>query len=172
MSTAIAKQPTTETSSINIVRPSSIFDDMNRLMERIEKRAFSLFENRGGANGSAFDDWFRAESELVKAAPVEIEEKDRDVIVRAEVPGFEAKELSIQAERDGLSIYGKSEKKKEAEHKGKRYYSEISSSEICRHISLPSNVDPDKVTATLDKGILEIKLPKASAPKLVEVKAA
>ncbi len=169
MTTAITKQPEAK---VHIVQPSSIFDEMNRLIARIEERAFSMFEQRGEANGSAFDDWTRAESELVRTAQVNIDEKEHELLVRAEVPGFEANELSIQAEPEGLSIYGKSEKKKETREKGEPYYSEVSSNEIYRHVSLPSRVDADKVTASLNKGILEVKLPKAAAKKAVEVKAA
>jgi HSP20 family protein len=153
-------------------RPLSIFEEMDQMMEKIEKRAFGLFQERGSRDGTSLDDWFRAEAELVRVAPVEIEERDNEVIVRAEVPGFEAKELSVRADPYGLCIYGKSEQKTEADKKGHRHYSEISSNEVCRHVGLPTNINPDKASASLDKGLLEIKLPKAAPPKLVEIKTA
>lgn len=167
MSTTLVKEATP-----NIARPLSIFEEMDRLMEKIQNRAFGLFQQRGSAPGFTLDDWFQAESELVKTAPIEIEEKDSEVIVKAEVPGFDAKELSIRAEPGGLCIYGKSEKKTESDKKGNRHYSEISSSEVCRRVSLPINVNPEKASAHLDKGVLEIKLPKAAPPRLVEIKTA
>lgn len=170
MSNSLVNQSIPTGSNIKIARPLSIFEEMDRLMQKIENRAFSLFQERGSTDGFALNDWFRAESEMVKAAPIEMEEKDNEVIVRAEVPGFETKELSIRADAQNLSIYGKVEKKTEPTKK--QHYSEISTNEVFRNISLPVNVDPDKATARLDKGVLEIRLPKAAAPKLVEIKPA
>lgn len=172
MSTSLVNQSIPTGSNIKIARPLSIFEEMDRLMQKIENRAFSLFQERGYNDGFALNDWFRAESELVKAAPIEMEEKSNEVIIRAEVPGFEAKELSIRTDAQNLSIYGKIEKKTEADPTKKQRYSEISINEVFRNISLPVNVDPNKATARLDKGVLEIKLPKAAAPKLVEIKTA
>lgn len=171
MSTALANQPT-KPADLKVARPLSIFEEMDRLMEKVEQRAFELFKGRGSGDGFDMSDWFRAESELVKATPIEVEEKDNEVIVRAEVPGFEAKELSIRAEPQSLSIYGKLERKTEADQGKKQHYSEISTNEVFRNISLPININPDKAIARLDKGVLEITLPKAAPPKLVEVKAA
>ncbi len=45
-------------------------------------------------------------------------------------------------------------------------------SELSRRIDLPSAIDPDKVSAHLAKGVLELTLPKAAPPKKIEVKAA
>ena len=79
-----------------LMAPSSISEEMDRLTAEIEKRAFSLFQERGGGDGFALSDWFRAESEFVHPAPTEVKEKE--VVIQAEVPGFELKELSISAE--------------------------------------------------------------------------
>jgi len=170
MSTELAKEPVASSSNTDVGRSVSVFDEMDRIMERIERRAFNLFKERGSTSNSAIDDWFRAESELLKPARVEIKEKEDEVIVRAQVPGFEAKELSVHAEPNRICIYGKSEKKTESDKKGDSHDSEMSSSEVCRYVSLPTNVNPEKASASLDKGVLEIRLPKTSAPKLVEVK--
>ena len=172
MSTALEKETAPSTITAGMPQPLSIFEEMERMMKKIEDRAFSLFKERGSVGGSPLEDWFRAESELVKTAPVEVEEQDHEIVVRAEVPGFEVKELSVKVEPYDLCIYGKSEKKTETNKKEKHYYSEISSSEVCRHISLPAAVDPDKASASLDKGVLEVKLPKAAPAKLIDVKKA
>jgi HSP20 family protein len=171
MATALVNQKAENKKQISMTRPISIFEEMDRLMRRVEERAFNLFEERGGGDGFALSDWFRAEHELVKTMPIQVEETEKELIVRAEVPGFEAKELTIQAEADSLSVFGKVEKKTESEKGAKEHYSEISSNEVYREISLPSRVNPEKATAHLEKGVLEIHLAKAAPPQVVEIKA-
>ena len=170
MATALVNQKAQGKGQLSIAKPMSIFEEMDQWMRRIEERAFSLFQERGGGNGFALGDWFKAEHELLKPMPIRVEETDNEVIVHAEVPGFEAKELSIRAEPDSISVRGKAEKKK-SEKGAKESYSEISTNEVYRAISLPAHVNPDKANAHLEKGVLEIRLAKAAPPKTVEIKA-
>ncbi len=176
MSTMLAKEAPEKTPRPRLMAPLSIFEEMDRLAADIEKRAFSLFEQRGGGDGFALDDWFRAESEFVHPTPIEIKENEKEVVIQAEVPGFELKELSISAEPYSVCIYGKSEKReqeKKEEKKGTlQHYSEIRGTEILRQVSLPAAINPENATARLEKGVLEIRLPKASPPKLIEIKSA
>ena len=174
MSTLVTERPLSRA----MPAPLSIFEEMDRLTRQIRDRAFGLFQERGGIDGFDQGDWIRAESELLKPIPIEVEEQDKEIIVRAEVPGFDARDLSVTAEPYGLRIYGKVEKrgeeqKKEEAKKGAlRHYTEISSNEILRQVTLPSAINPDKAVAHLNKGILELHLPKAAPPKLIEVKSA
>lgn len=176
MSTMLAKEAPEKTPRPRLMTPLSIFEEMDRLAAEIEKRAFSLFEQRGCGDGFALSDWFRAESELLHSAPIEVNENEKEIVIRAEVPGFELKELSISAEPYGVRIYSKSERReqeKSEENKGTlRHYSEICGSEVLRQVSLPAAINPENATARLEKGVLEIHLPKASPPKLIEIKSA
>jgi HSP20 family molecular chaperone IbpA len=52
----------------------------------IAQRTFGLFQQRGGADGRDLEDWFRAESELLKPVPIEISESNDTYTIRAEVP--------------------------------------------------------------------------------------
>jgi HSP20 family protein len=169
MATALVNQKAQSKGQISLTRPSSIFEEVDRLMRRIEERAFNLFEQRGGGDGFALSDWFRAEQELVKAMPIQVEETEHEVVVHAEVPGFEAKELTVRAAPDSLFVYGKVEKKAESAKGAKRHYSEMRSNEVYREIWLPSRINPDKTTAHLEKGVLEIHLAKATLPRVVEI---
>ncbi|HVC90196.1 MAG TPA: Hsp20/alpha crystallin family protein [Acidobacteriaceae bacterium] len=176
MSTMLAKEAPEKALRPSLMAPLSIFEEMDRLAAEIEKKAFSLFQQRGGSDGFALSDWFRAESEFLHPTPIEVKEDEKEVVIKAEVPGFELKELSISAEPYGIRIYGKSEKReqeKKEEKKGTvRHYSEISGTEVLRQVSLPAAINPENATARLEKGVLEIHLPKAAPPKLIEIKSA
>jgi HSP20 family protein len=87
---------------------------------------------------------------------LEVKETEKEVIVRAEVPGFEAKDLDVEFRNNRLVI--KAKKKHEAEVKEKGY----ECAEHCyeRFVELPVEVDPAKVEATYRNGVLEVHLPK------------
>ena len=171
MSTALAVKPTSSgRTMIKFPESQNIFEQMEALSTQIAQRAFNIFRDRGGFDGRDLDDWFRAEAELLKPVPIELSESDDSFTVRAEVPGFDPKEITVQVEPTSVYIHGKSEHKKE-EKKGKEIkYSEVSASELSRRIDLPGMVNPDKVSAHLNKGVLELTLPKAAPPKTIEVK--
>jgi HSP20 family protein len=143
---------------------------MNELYDKIARRAFSMFEHDGHVHGHDMEHWLESESEFLTPVPVELTETDTEFTVRAEVPGFNEKELEIVAQPDRLFITGKTEKKSE-EKKRKTIYSEISANEIFRSFSLPAEIDPDKVNAVLKNGVLEISIHKAKPAEKVTVLA-
>jgi HSP20 family protein len=91
--------------------------------------------------------------------------------VRAEVPGFADNEIKIKVEPQRLVISGLSEKTAE-EKKGQTLFSEFRSNKFCRELRLPAEVEPDKTTAVLRNGVLELVFAKAaeSNPVAVEIK--
>ncbi len=143
---------------------------MTELYDNIAQRAFSFFEDEGWIHGHDLDHWLKAEAEFVTPISFELSETETELAVRAEVPGFSEKDLEIGVEPRRLFIKGKVEKKTE-EKKKKTIYSETASSEIFRSISLPSDIDPEKVTAVLKNGVLEITMAKAVPAKKVAVTA-
>jgi HSP20 family protein len=119
------------------------------------------------------DDWVKAESQLLHPVHVRIAESDEALTVKAEVPGFEAKDLQINVEPRRLTLSGKKETKEE-QKKGKAVYQEQCSNEILRVIDLPAKVDTSKAAATLKNDILELLMPKSDVVKAtrIEVKFA
>lgn len=87
---------------------------------------------------------------------LDMEEKDKEVIIRAEMPGFDAADLDVRVVGDLLTIRAehKTEKGKEGEEKAERY------AKMSRSVTLPPNTETDKVEATYRNGILELKMPK------------
>jgi HSP20 family protein len=85
------------------------------------------------------------------------------------VPGCKAEDVDIAVHGNTLSITG--EKKQEQEKKEKGYYHiERSYGSFRRELTLPADVETDKVEAVCKDGVLSIKLPKAEKAKAIKVK--
>lgn len=165
---ATAMQPAKTTTVAKQTETENTFDRLQQTYDSIAKRAFEIFDNNGRWFGHDLSDWLEAESELLHPVHLEIAETDEALTVRAEVPGFTAKDLDIQVEGNRLTIAGKHESKEESK-KGKTVYSERCAKEILRSVYLPSAVDGSKVNATLKDGVLSIELPKAPHAKSVRI---
>ena len=93
------------------------------------------------------------------APRVDTAETDTAYEVTAELPGCDEKDVKIALEGDMLSISG--EKKAEREEKKKDYVmTERSYGSLRRAFTLPDNVDPEKIAAKFEKGVLKVTLPK------------
>lgn len=165
----IAKEPTT----VKPFQPESLAAHVNAMFDAISRRAYEIFEGSGRTAGHELEDWFQAEKELLHPVHIQVNETESAVEVKAEVPGFNEKELEITVEPQMLTITGKRQTQK-GEKKGKTIYSEACSDEIMRVVELPVEVETDNIEATLKNGILQLELPKAAAVKSakIETKAA
>lgn len=137
---------------------------INRIHDAIARRAYELFENEGCLDGNDVRHWLEAEEEILCSVPITTEESDAEIVVRAEVPGFTANELEVDAESRRLTISGKRQSKNETKE-GKSVTTEESSVEILRSIDLASDVDASKVSASLKDGVLTVQLPKTARKK-------
>jgi len=100
---------------------------------------------------------------------IDIAEEENEILVRAEVPGCNAEDIDISVYGNTLTISGQKKLKEEKKEKG-YYYSESSFGSFRRELTLPSDVDPEKVDATCKDGVLSITLPKAAKTKAIKVK--
>jgi HSP20 family protein len=97
---------------------------------------------------------------------------DEDVLLTAELPGLQAGDLDISVQDNTLTLRG--ERKPDTLQEGETYHrQERGTGSFVRSIQLPFEVDPDKVEARLEKGILRLTLPRAEAdkPKKIAVKS-
>ena len=117
----------------------------------------------GGTN-DAYGTW---------APPVDIFEKGDDLVIRAELPGLEKKDIDIHVEDNRLVIQGERTRDQELDENN-AYRLERAFGSFVRGFMLPKTVDASKISATYVDGVLEIKLPKAEAakPQKVEIAAA
>ena len=124
-----------------------------------------------------WDDYFGSGRRALQPLPaefapaVDVKETADQIVVKAEVPGMDAKDINISVTGDVLTIKG--EKKSEREEKEENYHLvERSYGSFSRSLAMPAAVDMDKIEAKYDKGVLTITCPKKEEvkPKAIEIK--
>lgn len=106
-------------------------------------------------------EWTFLGERLEFGAPrVDLVERDDEILVRAELPGVEKKDIKIDLSGDLLTIQGERRREEETEE-GEVYRTEIASGTFTRSMRLPHTVDFEKAGAEFKDGMLEIHLPKA-----------
>lgn len=125
-----------------------VYDRMGRLMQE--------FFGDGPAN-------------LAPAAPVDVEETDDAYIVDIELPGVRREDIDIELRDSDLRICGEM---KERERTGLLRRRERRVGRFEHVVTLPGDVDPEKVEADLSGGVLTVRLGKArsSRPRRIEVR--
>src|SRR4051812_20174479 len=108
--------PTAEMSKA--VQPADPFERFEVLYDLIARRAFELFENRGGSHGRELDDWLDAEAQFLRPIEIHVEESAKAVEVHASIDGFESKNVAIGIEGRRLTITGKRESTNEQRKHG------------------------------------------------------
>ena len=94
-----------------------------------------------------------------KLPKVDVIDREKEVLVRAEVPGVEKDKLDISVTETSVTIKGTSHHE-EKEEKGEYYRCETTHGEFARTVALPAEVDSEHTKAKYKDGVLEIKLPK------------
>jgi len=104
--------------------------------------------------------------------PINVTQDDNNLYVRAELPGVKPSELSISALRNRLSIAGQRQIPPEHE-RGSYHRKERAEGSFSRVVTLPTEVEADRVSAQYADGILTIHLPKAeqAKPRQIAVKS-
>jgi HSP20 family protein len=99
---------------------------------------------------------------------VDVSETKDSIVVKAELPGTDSKDIDVSISGNVLTIKG--EKKEEQEEKDEhRHYVERYHGSFQRSFQLPAEVKTDKIDATFDKGVLKITLPKTEQAKKKEI---
>jgi HSP20 family protein len=102
---------------------------------------------------------------------VDVLDRDDEVLVRAEVPGVEKKDLHVELSGQMLTIHGERHRE-EKEEKGEYFRSEISHGMFSRTLRLPEEVAVDKTLAEFKDGILEVHMPKTHKTERRQVEIA
>ena len=94
----------------------------------------------------------------------DMETNENEVIVRAEMPGFEANDIEVSVEENVLTICAENKKEGEKERDYRSFH---------RTVTLPAGIDRDRVAATYRNGVLELHIPRKeeAKPKRIRVQA-
>lgn len=120
------------------------------------------------------DDWFgnmAGNGQKLGVPAVDVREHENDILVQAELPGVDMKDIDVSVSGNVLTIKG--EKKSEDERKEEGYYYRESwSGAFQRSVTLPDTVDPDKVDAKMKDGVLRLTFPKKEEvkPRQINIK--
>jgi HSP20 family protein len=119
-----------------------------------------LFDDFFGRRWPRAFGWDRPFAELPEVGPnVDVIDRDDEVVVRAEVPGFKKEEIEVSASGNILTLTGEMGTE-EKEEKGNYFRCEISHGAFSRTLALPAEVDESKAKASMKDGMLELTLPK------------
>ncbi len=130
--------------------PEKLRWQMQPLQLAIARRAYELFEARGGEHGHDWEDWFQAELELLRPVPVVTSESRDMFTLCANVLGFEPEDLQVAVEPVRLTILG---------NLGNQL-ADAYPSEILRVVELPVEIVPERSRVSLRTGVLRFDLPK------------
>jgi HSP20 family protein len=168
--------PSTNTrTDLNLVSQEELFEHTQGVFDSIARRAYELFESRGASHGNDWDDWFRAESELLNPVKIDVLESGEHLIARAEVPGFSPHEIKVCIEPRSLRVSGKSDTGQD-QRSGEANTDSLGHSirraeQIFGVVELPAQVDPANAKATVRDFTLEVIVPKAAPGKSAFVQA-
>ena len=144
------------------------FRDLLSLQDRMNR----LFDEsyRSTQRGTSDDEWALGGS---WAPAVDIYEQGTNIVLKAELPGVDPKDVDIRLENNVLSLRGQrkleSEVKRESYHRVERSYGAFS-----RSFTLPTVVDQASIKAEFKDGMLQVTLPKReeAKPKQIQINVA
>jgi HSP20 family protein len=136
----------------------SFRNEMDRLFDTFHREPFGAMDWPQWGGGK----W---------SPPIDISEDEKELTVRAELPGIEAKDLDISIVDNHLVLSGEKKESSETKEKGV-YHSETRYGSFRRTLPLPEGVDTEHVDAQYNNGVLTLHLPKTApaAQKKIEVK--
>jgi HSP20 family protein len=134
--------------------------DMQQIQLAIARRAFELFETRNCEHGHDLEDWFRAESELLRPVSIAVSETADRFSIQANVLGFSKKELKVGIEPTRVAIVGR----KEANAAAEAPAAGSSPDQVLRLVDLASAIDPGAAVVELQSGVLRLELNKVARP--------
>jgi HSP20 family protein len=158
--------------TVPIQKTHSVFDEMREVQNRIMRRAYEIF-SENGIFGRDFENWLRAERELVWKPAFELCEKDGAFRVEIAVPGVEANDIEIEVTPDDVLVRANISHE-HREEKGTVHICEFETGRMFRTIHLPRKIDPDRVKAEFKNGMLNLtaEIAREQRAQIVKVDAA
>jgi HSP20 family protein len=131
----------------------------HRDFDRLFREAFTPFFGEGDLSTRTW------------APPVDIYETENDIVLKAELPGVDPKDVEVRVEDN--TLYLKGERKFEKEVKDENYHRvERAYGSFARSFTLPNSIDSENVKADYKDGLLTLTMPKREEAKPRKIKIA
>jgi HSP20 family protein len=118
-----------------------------------------------------FESWFTPdedwEEEITASYPMDVYEEDGKILVDAELPGFDKKDIEVSVNNGILCI---SAERKSKKHNGKTHVRERQYKRVERSFTLPATVEDQKADAKFANGVLHLELPISEEAKAHAIK--
>jgi HSP20 family protein len=147
-----------EIQKVTPARTLSPFDEMDRIFDQFFRRGWM---RPWRAEWPAFPEIALPEMRVLK---VDVVDRENEVLVKAEVPGVDKKDIDISVGEDTVTIKGET-RHEEKEERGDYYRCEISRGAFSRTVALPAVVDGARAKASFKDGMLELVIPKTERAK-------
>ncbi|HEV3053593.1 MAG TPA: Hsp20/alpha crystallin family protein [Solirubrobacteraceae bacterium] len=129
--------------------------ELNTVQSEVNRLFNTLFDAPAGNGVRAYRRWVPA---------VDLVEHDNEFVLRADLPGLSEKDVNVELEDNVLTVSG--ERKSEHEERREGYYRvERASGSFVRRLTVPEGTDPSAVKASVEHGVLEIRIPKPEEHK-------
>ena len=140
---------------MNLVRWNPL-REMSTLQNRVNSLLNEPFFRSGGEDDDlGWGSWYPA---------VDMFDDDDKIVIKAELPGVDKKDISVDVKDRVLTLSG--ERNYDNEVKEENYYRrERGYGKFKRAFNLPADVDPDKIKADFKDGVLKVEMPKPEAQK-------
>jgi HSP20 family protein len=145
-------------------RPFGFGGSPFRALQRISDEMDRMFDDVGfGRRWMTSTPFFR-EGGVTWAPDVELFQKNNELVIRADLPGLNRDEVSVDITDDAVTIHGERKREHEEEREG-LYRSERSYGSFSRTIPLPEGAITEQAKATFRDGVLEIAMPAPPTSK-------
>jgi HSP20 family protein len=128
---------------------------MHQMQDRIMRRAYDIFHGTGDILGRDLDNWLQAERELTWKPAIELREKDDEFRLQLTVPGVDPKDIDIEVTPEDILVKA-ALSHEHKEDKDNVHICEFEAGNLFRSVHLPKRIDPDKVKAEYQNGILKL----------------
>lgn len=132
--------------------------------EREVEHWFDDFRRRFGLPSMRDEGWWPFGARTSGWGALDVFDQDGEIVVKADLPGVAKDDLEVTLTGNRVTV--RAHKKHESEVKEEQYFrSERTFGEVTRSVELPGEVDPEKVKASFQDGVLEIRLAKTKSAK-------
>jgi HSP20 family protein len=130
----------------------------NQPFDTFRRQFDSLFDRMWGAMLAPFTH----EAGSMRIWDFGVTHNDNEIVVRAEMPGFEENEINVQLNGDVLTISAEKQDQGNGHEEYRSFF---------RSITVPSGIDPEQIQASYRNGVLELHIPRpqGSRPKRIQI---